>query len=247
MRLASVRNLAGMKNFLMWNRQIGTTLLVLASLSACGPSSEQIAQTLVAQTETVEQFIVSGIATGIAATESARPTNTAVPTPTHTATPSPTPMNTPTEEPTVALVTATPTVTPTLSQSQVQDGKIIASTRSLKVTLQQLLGGLDTGAGYKWCSVEVKESVVTNYERLTTYPIYGSTLLSANGKNFEFHYRVALDGSRDDSNVQVEYNDCKKWIAAGKPEDFPWSDDRNLAAAIQAVKNSLTTIAAVIP
>ena len=247
MRLASVRNLASMKNFHMWNRHTSTTLLVLVSLSACGPSSEQIAQTLVAQTATVEQLIVSGIATGIAASESAKPTNTAVPTSTHTATPSPTLTNTPTEEPTIALVTATPTATATLSYSQVQDGKLMASTRSLKVTLQQLLGGLDTGAGYIWCSVEVKESVVTNYERLTTYPIYDSALLSANGKNFEFHYRVALDGSRDDSNVQVEYNHCKEWIAAGKPEDFPWSDDRNLAAAIQAIKNSLITIAAVIP
>ena len=247
MRLASVRNLAGMKNFLMWNRQIGTTLLVLASLSACGPSSEQIAQTLVAQTETVEQFIVSGIATGIAATESAKPTNTAVPTSTHTATPSPTLTNTPTEEPTIALVTATPTATATLSYSQVQDGKLMASTRSLKVTLQQLLGGMDTGAGYKWCSVEVKESVVSNYERLTTYPVYDSALLSANGKNFEFHYRVALELSRDDSNVQVIYNDCKSWIAAGKPKNSPGSESAILGAAIEAVKNSLTTITVVIP
>ena len=123
----------------------------------------------------------------------------------------------------------------------------MASTRSLKVTLQQLLGGMDTGAGYKWCSVEVKESVVSNYERLTTYPVYDSALLSANGKNFEFHYRVALELSRDDSNVQVIYNDCKSWIAAGKPKNSPGSESAILGAAIEAVKNSLTTITVVIP
>jgi WD40 repeat protein len=56
----------------------------LALLVACGPSSAQVAQPMVAQTATIDQVIVAGMATGIAATEIARPTNTPTPEPTTT-------------------------------------------------------------------------------------------------------------------------------------------------------------------
>lgn len=217
--------------------QFIVTAICLALLTACGPSSEQVAQTMVAQTATVGQAIAAGIATGIAATETAKPTNTPIPTSTPTATLIATPTNTP---------SATPPAVSTPSQAQILEGKLYNSARSLKATLQNLIGGLDAGGERVWCSVEVRESVVTNYERLTTYPTYDDASLSANGKNVNFHYRVALQGSRDNANLQAVYKNCKDWIAAGKPSGFPL-DSATVRAAINAVQSSLAIIKAAVP
>lgn len=230
-------------------------MLLAIFVTACGPSAEQVAATYIAQTGTFEAAVVAAANTRVAETLTAQPTNTRTRTPSRTTTPSRTSTSTPTSTPTQTITstqTMTPTatldVTATLTAAQKYEIQASGAARNLKFVLNRLMAGLNTGAGYIWCSVEVNESITTNYETLTTFQTFDNSRLSATGQNINFHYNVALEKARDNESVQAMYGHCRRWVDTGKPDDYERDvTANNWEPAINAVQSAITTISVVVP
>jgi hypothetical protein len=219
-------------------------LVAALVLAGCAPSAASIG-TAIAQTQSAAPTVAPTTApTATLTMVPATPTATATSTPTNTSTATSTSTTTPSPTPTIPAQTATPTATGTPSQAQRIQAQIANSAYSLKFTLNNMLAGINTGI--TWCSVEVNQSEVTNYERLLTYPAYDDALLTTYGKDLNYHYRVALGQVRDDSNIQAMYNGCKDWIARGKPPTDN-ATNYNWNAAIAILQSSLAILKQAFP
>lgn len=226
------------------------SLILLVSATACTPSvsPEAMAGTYVAATMDYTTAVAMGIATGIAATEEARPTETPTstptktPNPTATATATATPTSTPTETWTPTITnTPEPTVTSTPDAATIKVNQLYAALRNLKYFSEQIYNGLGgNGTGSISCSRELRDSIVTNYDRLKALLTFDDTLLPSRAIGSNIRYTSAREIMLETPGFQEYYNWCVAWIDAGKPEDARWtgSADRNvlMAQALQAAK-----------
>lgn len=240
-------NLLGITIFMCRN-----LLLILAVytvfLVACTPtpSAEELAITYVAATEEFTTAVAEAVTTGIAATVAAQPTHTPTNTPTRTPIPTTTLTSTPTEtlvptetrEPT-ATGTPEPTETATPSAADIKVGQLYGAIRNLKYFAEQLAGGLDTATtGYLSCSRELRDSVVTNIDKIRTLPTFDDAMFSSRAIGANINYRTAIKTILENENITKAYNHCVTWIDAGKPENFE-SDRGDLNAATIAARRAV--------
>jgi hypothetical protein len=218
-------------------------LLVTLLLTGCGSSSEEAA---IAHEEAV--------ATSVAMTIAAMPTQTLAPTntPTQTATSTLIPTTTPTNTPTITLtptaspsptptIEPTPTITPTLTAAQIKVNQLYGSIRNLRYYAQNLYEGLGgTNISYVACSRELRESVVTNYERVGSLSAFDDELLSERAIGARIGYDTARGAILSNPNIRKIYDNCVRWIEAGKPggtSDWGGADFADaIYAADQAIK-----------
>ncbi len=206
-------------------------ILVLVGLVFCGcrpaTSAKSLAVTYVAETQVFVAAVEGGIATGIAATLTSAPTNTATATATATVRPTNTPTATATAtlSPTSTLTPTTtstpePTATNTPSAADLKAGQLLGALRNMRTLAERLFSGLGgTGTGRVACSRELSDSVAVALEAVRNLPTFDDTLLSQRMIGANNNYRAARDSILESAEIEIVYTRCVNWLAAGKPAE----------------------------
>ena len=236
-------------------KKLTLLVLVLLVLVGCGPSeadAETDISTAVAQTVEFDKAIAQAVSTGIAATMTAFPTETPTDTPEPTSTSTSTATLTPTLSPTnTATNTAEPTLPPTKTlppeptetttptAAELKVARLYTALRNLKYYAEKMYEGLPGNeTGLFSCSRELSDSIVTNYERVSSLEVFDDTYFSQRVIGANISYNSGRKKILEDANIIAVYNHCVAWIEAGKPSGTTYQGDyaAGRTAADQAAK-----------